>query len=341
MSVINSVRIYDFAREVKQETTRIIEDLRREGADVSVPSNSVSKELAEKIRNKYLPKIEAQPKRTVRKLEMKPKTEAQPKRVIKIGNVKSIGQNSTHIPPTVESETDTIKTQPKVEGNIVQSSLDITENKYTKLPNETLSNSQKENSNNTFADESKVDCRECLRATKHNLIHSTNAVGVKWNEKYQIVQCMGCESLSFRRITLKNIKNNQLDDKAEIDLYPSRIKGRQKLKIESLPPTIAEIYEEIHLALSNKLLVLATIGMRTLIEAVCDEKNSTARSLRDKINSLVEMKLLTPKNANNLNKLRSFGNMAAHEVKTPSENMLHNSMDIIEHLLKEVYLPEI
>ena len=67
MSVIgNKVRVYDLAREVKQDTKRIIEDLRREGADVDVPSNSVSKELAEKIRNKYFPKVEVAPKRMAR-----------------------------------------------------------------------------------------------------------------------------------------------------------------------------------------------------------------------------------------------------------------------------------
>ena len=61
-----NVRIYDLARELKQEPKRLIEDLRREGADVSVPSNSVSKELAEKVRNKYFPKVETAPKRTIK-----------------------------------------------------------------------------------------------------------------------------------------------------------------------------------------------------------------------------------------------------------------------------------
>ncbi len=61
-----TVRIYDLARDLKQDTKRVIEELRREGADVSVPSNSVSKELAEKVRNKYFPKVDATPKRTIK-----------------------------------------------------------------------------------------------------------------------------------------------------------------------------------------------------------------------------------------------------------------------------------
>ena len=60
-----NVRIYDLAKELKQDTKRVIEELRREGADVSVPSNSVPKELADKIRNKYFPKVEKKLKRKI------------------------------------------------------------------------------------------------------------------------------------------------------------------------------------------------------------------------------------------------------------------------------------
>src|ERR1043165_6817106 len=66
MTVSSKVRIYDLAKELKLDTRRLIEEVRREGVDVSVPSNSVSKELAEKIRNKYFPKKEQTVKRAVK-----------------------------------------------------------------------------------------------------------------------------------------------------------------------------------------------------------------------------------------------------------------------------------
>jgi translation initiation factor IF-2 len=72
-----NVRIYDLAKELKQEPKRIIEDLRREGADVSVPSNSVSNDLAEKVRNKYFPKVEASPKRGIKVIKKKNLPEAE------------------------------------------------------------------------------------------------------------------------------------------------------------------------------------------------------------------------------------------------------------------------
>jgi translation initiation factor IF-2 len=67
MSALTSkVRLYDLAKDLKIDTKRLIEEVRREGVDVSVPSNSISKELAERIRDKYFPKKDTAVKRAVR-----------------------------------------------------------------------------------------------------------------------------------------------------------------------------------------------------------------------------------------------------------------------------------
>ena len=78
MAIGKSIRIYDLAREVKQDTKRVMEDLRREGADVSVPSNSVSHDLAEKVRSRYFPKTEAAPKRGIKVIKKATKSEETP-----------------------------------------------------------------------------------------------------------------------------------------------------------------------------------------------------------------------------------------------------------------------
>ncbi len=92
-----NVRIYDLARELKQEPKRLIEDLRREGADVSVPSNSVTKELAEKVRNKYFPKVEAAPKRTIKVIKKAHRTD-------EADDIEeTTPEETTTAPPVVES----------------------------------------------------------------------------------------------------------------------------------------------------------------------------------------------------------------------------------------------
>jgi translation initiation factor IF-2 len=70
-AVTSKIRIYDLAKELKLESKRLIEEIKREGVDVSVPSNTVSKELAEKIRNRYFPKTAPPKERTIRVIKHK------------------------------------------------------------------------------------------------------------------------------------------------------------------------------------------------------------------------------------------------------------------------------
>ncbi len=55
---MSKVRIYDLAKELKLESRKILEDARRMGIDVSVPSNTLDEPIAAKIREMYYPKKE-------------------------------------------------------------------------------------------------------------------------------------------------------------------------------------------------------------------------------------------------------------------------------------------
>src|ERR1700749_3643092 len=74
----SKIRIYDLAKELKMESKRLIEEVRREGVDASVPSNTISKELAEKIRNKYFPKKDPPVPRSIRVVKKAKPVEAEP-----------------------------------------------------------------------------------------------------------------------------------------------------------------------------------------------------------------------------------------------------------------------
>jgi translation initiation factor IF-2 len=95
MTVTSKVRLYDLAKELKIDTKRLIEEVRREGVDVSVPSNSVSKELADKIRDKYFPKKDTAVKRAVK-------------------IVKKAARPVVEEAPTAETEEPAIAAQPEI-----------------------------------------------------------------------------------------------------------------------------------------------------------------------------------------------------------------------------------
>lgn len=55
---MGKIRVYELAKQLKLEPKRVIEDARRLGIDVRVPSNSISEQEAERIRSKYIAKQE-------------------------------------------------------------------------------------------------------------------------------------------------------------------------------------------------------------------------------------------------------------------------------------------
>jgi hypothetical protein len=199
--------------------------------------------------------------------------------------------------------------------------------------------------------EHRLPCGECDRETKHSVLESAtqerNVPGSEFRivEKYQIVQCKGCETITFR-ISRINTQDSVWDEATDseihherIELYPNRVAGRHKLRESPiLSFEVGGIYDETHRALCGNQPILAGIGMRALIEAVCMEKGAKGGNLRDKIDALVGMGILTPNAAQILQTLRGLGNAAAHQVKPPDERALNIAMDVVEHLLRDVYI---
>jgi hypothetical protein len=195
-------------------------------------------------------------------------------------------------------------------------------------------------------------CPSCNKETLHKVLVSAeiderfddgDELFINW-DSYQIVQCQGCQTASFRR-THQDSEDIPADPNetqipiAFIELYPKRIAGRRELPNSYLlPRQVSEIYRETLTALANNLLILAGIGIRALVEAVCKERQTTGRSLSQRIDDLVTQGVLTRDGAEILHSLRLMGNKAAHEVKPHGEDDLNIAFDVIEHLLNGVYV---
>lgn len=83
-----------------------------------------------------------------------------------------------------------------------------------------------------------------------------------------------------------------------------------------LPSRFKGIYNETHTALSSNLPVRAGVGIRSLVEAVCQEREAQGSNLKLKIEDLVKQGFLTQSGAEILQKLRLMGNEAVHEMKS-------------------------
>jgi hypothetical protein len=211
---------------------------------------------------------------------------------------------------------------------------------------EMMSHKAKLTRNNRNGETVVIVCGECARETVHKILadvaskESHDDGNIQEWKSYMIVQCCGCLTLSFyRESECSEYCDPDGNSLIQRDLYPGRIAGRPPLRdVCDLPWELQKVYEEARSALMQGLPVLTGIGIRAIVETVCNERGAQGATLFAKINSLVTLNFITQREATVLHDLRFMGNEAAHKVKSHKVDELNLAFDVVEHLLKAVYL---
>lgn len=194
----------------------------------------------------------------------------------------------------------------------------------------------------------RVACAECSNSTNHivacSVDHQWGDEDIQGSDHHQVVRCLGCDSLSFRSVSSNSEdfhigRDDELVYLEKVEVYPPRAAGRRKLPDSRLLPyQVEHIYDETHKALCSEMPILAAIGIRTLVEAVCAQEQAEGVTLEKQIDSLVEQGMLTRTGADILHRLRFMGNAAAHETKRYTPQRLSTAFDVAENLLQNVYI---
>lgn len=192
-------------------------------------------------------------------------------------------------------------------------------------------------------------CPNCKQITNHNILYSVedksdSGSDFHWIRTYGIVQCMGCENIQFRNeywdeSLIRYGVEGEEEQYSEYKYYPQNIKYHSPLEyIYELPDKIRVVYLETLDALKSACYLLAGVGLRAIIEAVCMDRNISGRNLEVKINKLAQNKLITEKDKNRLHSIRFLENDSVHEMNVPEEEKLNVALRIIENLLQNQYL---
>lgn len=216
-----------------------------------------------------------------------------------------------------------------------------------------------------------VQCVTCAPSTDHAVIGSIDKHGseyderegwsVDWVDRFQIIQCGGCKTISFRHASWFSEDMDPVTGEAESveKLYPKRSADSLTEKaFLNVPQSLRRIYRESIECFNNESPTLCAAGLRALVEGICAEhgvKNGPVEvpekgggvkivrrtDLAGKIAGLQEKGLLTKTNANTLHEHRFLGNDAVHQLARPSVDELQFAIEIIEHTLEQLFeLPE-
>ncbi len=233
--------------------------------------------------------------------------------------------------------------------------------------------------NKSKGEKFKAFCATCTAETNHSVAQSIDTIGnefiqygpgandgasVDWSDRYQIIQCLGCDAFSFRHKNWFSEAQeyygpNDYNDGTTTLLYPQRSTDILKAKdFYNAPKNLRTIYKEVVNCFNNESPVMCAAGLRATIEGLCaanavtdgpvevTKSDGTVEikrkdTLEGKISGLCEKGILTRTNTDVLHEHRYMGNSAIHELTRPAEKDLRLAIEIIEHMLESLYeIPE-
>ena len=193
-------------------------------------------------------------------------------------------------------------------------------------------------------------CRKCKTETRHVILCKSEDHGdvdYSFYSCYAVIQCLGCETKSFR-YQWKDIEQAYQigEDEWEVpegtDCYPQYDPSHVDLEdVYIVPKLVRSIYQEAVTAVRAGALTLAGLGLRGTIEAVCNDKKITGTSLEKRITKMANMGIISKSDADRLHAIRFLGNDAAHDIKKPDKDQISVALKIINHLIQSVYILQI
>ncbi len=211
----------------------------------------------------------------------------------------------------------------------------------------------------------KLVCPSCKKNTKHIVVKSVTENGSEpmthsdelfhWTTIYEVIQCMGCETISFRSDSSNSEDYDEEGHSHTEMLFPKRSKDTWHIKnFYNVPSNLRRIYRETVDCYNGDSLSLCGAGTRALVEGLCTENGikdgeiqiekpdgttviKRKKDLQGKINGLHQKHILTKQSAEILHEHRFLGNSAIHELSAPSKNELKLAIEIIENVFESLY----
>lgn len=195
-----------------------------------------------------------------------------------------------------------------------------------------------------------ADCKQCARKTRHEVLFEHHIASDPNEypdaETWQVVRCLGCFNVGFRYqyddyVDVEEVEDGVFEHSTTVSTYPRTISNHKELDSTLyLPDVIRKVYKQTLSAVSDEAYILASVGLRATIEATCNHLGISGNSLERRIDLLFKAGHVSNGDKRRLHAIRFLGNDAAHEILEPQRSELIVALEIVEHLLKSVFILE-
>ena len=200
-----------------------------------------------------------------------------------------------------------------------------------------------------------IHCNKCSGERRHEVLHQEN---ITWEEFvdeqyrifggdiYDLVKCCGCESVVLRH---KAWFSEDADEQGRINertaMYPPasyRSEPRWLTELVFAFPIgnnfVIDFVREIYVALRNKSLRLAVMGMRALLEQIMIDKVGDLGTFGGNLKAFEEGGFVSRSQRLALEPVLEAGHATMHRLFKPTEMDVVHLMDIIESIIESIYV---
>ncbi len=169
--------------------------------------------------------------------------------------------------------------------------------------------------------------------------------GSEWEARFEIVECRGCDSLSFRlrswdeRHDRLDPATGELVDRIELHQYYPPPASRQRPDwLGYLPKDLQGMLGELYLALDAGSVTLPVIAARTVLDIVMREKVGDRGSFAKQLDAFCDEGHIGTRDKEILATVIESGHAAAHRGYAPTPGDVHDVLGIVEHLLERLFV---
>ena len=184
----------------------------------------------------------------------------------------------------------------------------------------------------------KANCNECggERNAFVRASHSDRGDNghVLWAETMEILECCGCNDLSMRR------EFSFLEwDETEITYWPPKQSHKPEWHDRLPDENLCQAMKEVYVALNQGLVMLASIGVRTLLDrAFFLLLKKDYGAFANKLDVMVKKELLFESEKEIFQSIADVGNAAAHRAHVPSQETLIKILTAVELFLYQKFI---